>query len=422
MSQSKEEKVSPRMAECLIRDSTEGGIDNVNRYPQSIFTDSTEGRITNVKGYPQSIFMDPSKLKTFKCTICHAICKNAVGAVDTDDIGLYCELCVQHDSAHSIEYQKMPFARRSIANARVKCPNASKCRWEGKLKDRDNHAQTKCAFKPVPCHFARVGCKYVTTKIDMRKHENSRDSMAKHLKLAVESFGSLQAEMQNKDKKIELLETRIKKKEESIELLQREMKEKGESISSLKTEMQAFKLEMRNETEKKEKKLPSKTQISNVKPQRITLTVHEHKGHALNNDDRYHPSNLLKSDVSWYESKYNSTFSSGESDWITFKVEGDKLYTNITQFRIRNNDGLQGVSLMRISVNRDNKEWTDIAGDIKVEKGIWNKAIKKREWQTFPINHLDGFKFIKVCFLENHGEIGENYSKFLINELEFIGK
>ena len=244
-----------------------------------------------------------------------------------------------------------------------------------------------------------------------------------------------QAEMRQKEKMIELLQREMKKKEEGIESLKTEIRKREkktkENFESLKIEIQSLKLEMRNEIKKKEKTIePSQaeikekdemrteitTQMRNEELQRITLTVHQHRGHCGNRDS-CHPSNLLKSDNSFYYSKINSAFSPNEPDWITFKIKEDKLFTNITQFRIWNNNDIDGVSLMRISVSRDNNNWTDIAVDIKVSM--------KYGWQTFPINHsphLDGPKFIKVCLLKNHGETESYLPKFCIIELEFIGK
>ena len=289
-------------------------------------------------------------------------------------------------------------------------------------------------------------------KHEMRKKEEKNELLKREMQ-------ALKLEMRNaiqiKEKKIELLQTEMRneatKKEKKIELLKTEMRKREESVKSemkkreesAKSEIQAFKREIKNEMRKKEEenellkreiqalklemrnvilnKDEMRTRIAilmrNEVPQRITLAVHQHRGH-WSNDDRRHPSNLLKSDESFYWSKRNSTFSPNESDWITFKIKGDMPSTNITQLRIQNYNSSNGVSLMRISVSRDNNKWTDIAGDIKVKKG-------RREWQILPINHslhLDGFKFIKVWLLKNHGCTESFLSKFIIHELEFIGK
>ena len=375
------------MAQHLIEKSKEGDICST--------------RNESVNGYPLSIFADVSKVRLFKCTMCHAICKDAVELVSSDNMSLYCELCAQEcsNSTHQTEYQVVSFVRRSIANARVKCQSAPRCRWIGRLSDRDKHTQSECKFKCVPCHFAQMGCKYVAAMSDMCKHENSKDVIAEHLRLVVSHTNGTKKEMKEE----------IKKKEETIEFLKTE-------VQTLKQEMQAFKLEMRSEIERI-KPSHQRDTINTIEEknesEHITLTVHEHRGHY--GDDDYHPSNLLQYDGCYY-SKDISTFSSGEPDWITFKVEGDKVFKKITRFRIRNSGETYGVSLMRISVSRDNKKWTDMQEEIKVKKGYAR--------QTFPINpplQLDGFQFIKVYLLENHGKTGDNSIKFRIYKLQFFG-
>ncbi len=50
----------------------------------------------------------------------------------------------------------------------MKCDLKSGCEWAGELGDLDKHA---CGYEPVPCKYAKVGCKVRPPRRDLKKQE-----------------------------------------------------------------------------------------------------------------------------------------------------------------------------------------------------------------------------------------------------------
>eukprot|EP01084_Bolivina_argentea_P019657 36550_1 len=158
---------------------------------------------------------------------------------------------------------------------------------------------------------------------------------------------------------------------------------------------------------------------SNGNAIKIPLQYHSHRGH-WNNDQDYHPKQLLNSDNNkYYLSPVNSNFSPGESDWIIFKFS--QLYFP-TKFVIKNFYNTQGVKSMKIYIGDGNNKWYSFNSNETIN------VKKNNEYQSFKISGIDyklikhnQLKHIKIQFTQNHG-CNESYrGKFCCSEFELFG-
>ena len=151
-------------------------------------------------------------------------------------------------------------------------------------------------------------------------------------------------------------------------------------------------------------------------PQKISLNVDSYKRFADDNN-QYHPKNLLIANSSCYYSARNRNFNGSEADWIIFKSDG--LYLPTT-FKIKNHNSSQGVKTMRIAIG-NNQDW-------KYFNPNPINVAESKELQSFNIDGVDeteirrkGFQYIKIEFITNHGCTESDWCRFAVEQFMLYG-
>ena len=149
--------------------------------------------------------------------------------------------------------------------------------------------------------------------------------------------------------------------------------------------------------------------VCGVRQERIPLEVHKHRGH-YNDDDNYHPNNLLDGKNNTY---YFSKKGSPSTDWIEFKVEGEsKIYP--MKVMIRNSgymNAIKSVIIYYKSKSGDSySEWKRIYG---IKKG-------REDIQWFDIDGLNvpfgDTYYIRIEITSNHGnEECNSFREFVLS-------
>ena len=145
------------------------------------------------------------------------------------------------------------------------------------------------------------------------------------------------------------------------------------------------------------------------------MEYYSHRKHSLTR----HPKNLLlNSDTKQYWSAFNNDFERDESDWIIFKYKDKDNETRRNkwipkQIIFKNYKSNQDVKKMIVYIgNPKSKEWYDLTKD-PIQPNL------SKDLQYFDVDNFDEklvqddkYKFIKLEFLENHGETNPDMCRF----------
>eukprot|EP01084_Bolivina_argentea_P094385 169670_1 len=138
---------------------------------------------------------------------------------------------------------------------------------------------------------------------------------------------------------------------------------------------------------------------------KIKLTIHDHKGH-YDNDDDYHPKNLLDgSNNTYYMSKDGTT----SGDWIIFKMETNNGIKP-TKIRIINSDSRCGICSISLFIGSNNNFFPLCQNILNIKK-----SEEPQEWLICDKLFLSDYflstkklNLIKIKILNNHGSSYNN--------------
>ena len=128
-------------------------------------------------------------------------------------------------------------------------------------------------------------------------------------------------------------------------------------------------------------------------------------------------------DYHYWSSRCKKFNYSSEPDWIIFRIKENYEYYWLKQFVIKNSDKYpkRGVKKFKIecSESENSNKWIQCKPNLMIMTLNQNK---QRE-QTFNINvpFNRKYKYFRLIFLENLGEMEPDYCKFVINRVKFLG-
>jgi len=150
-------------------------------------------------------------------------------------------------------------------------------------------------------------------------------------------------------------------------------------------------------------------------PTQISLKVVK----CRKSNNEHPPENLLKSDDSYYGSPLNRDFNGNESDWIIFELSDNTSFHHLTQLQIKSRSDTKAPKEIKVECGEDinNTNWCSCEPNtISLQK--------KNEIQKIDLtnSHIatNGFKFIKVSFLQNYGEQAQGTRRYVVNELKLF--
>eukprot|EP01083_Nonionella_stella_P023856 65977_1 len=153
--------------------------------------------------------------------------------------------------------------------------------------------------------------------------------------------------------------------------------------------------------------------------ERIKLEYYGHRGHALTR----HPRHLLmNSDTKQYWSAFGSNFTKDETDWIVYKQSEVEKKWIPKQIVFKNYKSRQDVKSMRVYVgNAKSKEWYPLTKDAIKPK--LSKELQYFDVDTFDVKLAqdERYTFIKLEFVENHGENNPDMCRFCCRHFSLMG-